>query len=92
MHANVIFNLPKNNLKSNDINTISLLLPYQTIIHKGGLDGVFVISENNQAILKWVRLGRTQGNVVEILSGVSLNDKIIIPNIRLKNGMSVSYN
>jgi len=92
MHANVIFNLPKNNLKSNNINTLSLLLPSQTIIHKGGLDGVFVISENNQAILKWVRLGRTQGNVVEILSGVSLNDKIIIPNIRLKNGMSVSYN
>lgn len=92
MHANIIFSLPKDNLKSSDINTTSILLPSKTLIHKGGLDGVFVISGNNQAILKWVRLGRVQGNMVEILSGVSLNDKIIIPNMRLKNGMSVSYN
>jgi len=90
MHVNVIFSLPKNKLRNN--NNTSLLLPSQVILHKGGLDGVFVISGNNQAILKWVRLGRMQGDMVEILSGVSADDKIIIPSIRLSNGMKVNYN
>ncbi len=66
-------------------------LPAEVLVRQGDLVGVYVVTGDKQALLKWVRLGRTQGQQVEALSGVSPQDRIIVPaGKRLYNGVKVS--
>jgi hypothetical protein len=51
---------------------------------------LFTIGESNTAILRWVRLGKTQGDQVEILSGLNVHEKYIVQAERkLYNGAPV---
>ena len=59
---------------------------------KGQLSGVYVISGNNTAMLRWLRLGRTYGDQVEILSGLNADESYIISSDgKLFNGEKVRY-
>lgn len=54
-----------------------VLIPTSAIVTNGQLSGVFTVSESNTAILRWLRLGRTYGDSVEVLSGLSSNETYI---------------
>jgi RND family efflux transporter MFP subunit len=61
------------------------------LIRQGQLTGVYTIGTGNVAILRWLRIGKTFGNEVEVLSGLSENEQYIISaDGKLYNGALVS--
>lgn len=55
----------------------SVRIPVSALIHKDQLTGVYTLSGNNTALLRWVRLGRTTGAEVEVISGLSESESYI---------------
>ena len=73
--------------------TSKIMLDKSSIVYRDQLTGVYVIDAQSQANLRWIRLGKTIGNQVEVLSGLSQNDKIVSKaEGKLYNGVKVSVN
>lgn len=71
--------------------TEMVLIPENVLVNNGQLSGVYTVSESNTAILRWLRLGRTFGNDVEVLSGLSADETYIVSaNGKLYNGVKIS--
>ena len=61
------------------------------LVKEGQLTGVYTIGSGNVAILRWLRIGKTFGNQVEVLSGLSANEQYIVSaEGKLFNGAKVS--
>lgn len=58
--------------------TKRILLPKSVLIEKGQLIGVYTLSQSNTALLRWIRIGKTFGDSVEVLSGLSAGEKYIL--------------
>ena len=71
MFASVEFTIENNAASS------AILIPTSAIITKGELKGIYVVSQNNTALLRWLRLGRISGENVEVLSGLSANESYV---------------
>ena len=72
-------------------NNDKVLIPISALVTKGELSGVYTISQTNTALLRWLRLGRTYGDKVEILSGLSADENYIISSEgKLYNGVKVT--
>ncbi len=54
-----------------------LLIDKTLLIERGQLHGVWVVSETNHALLRWVRTGKSYYNKIEVLSGLSEGNKLI---------------
>jgi RND family efflux transporter MFP subunit len=76
MFVNVQFPLTKSTASSVPDNRV--LIPQNVVVKEGQLSGVYTIGANNVAILRWLRLGKTFGTQVEVLSGLSANEAYII--------------
>lgn len=88
MYASISIPLKNTNIKN--MNEDAVLVPSSAIEHKNQLTGLFTISNNNHALLRWVRLGKQYGDKVEVLSGLEKNENFIINSERkLFNGASV---
>ena len=74
MFVNVQF--PLENKKQMDSETV--LIPESALVKQGQLTGVYTIGSDNVAILRWLRTGKTFGDQVEVLSGLSANEQYII--------------
>lgn len=69
----------------------SVFLPKEALVTNGQLSGVYTVSQSNTAILRWLRLGRTVGDQVEVLSGLSPEETYILSSEgRLYNGAKIS--
>lgn len=55
----------------------AIWLPSNVLVQRGGLTGVFVISEGNEALLRWVKTGKVLNDKVHIVSGVNKGDKVV---------------
>jgi len=76
--------------KTNNTNSF-ILIPKSALIHKGQLTGVYTVSDTNIAILRWLRIGKTYGKNVEVLSGLTSNEQFISSaDGKLYNGAKVS--
>jgi hypothetical protein len=68
-----------------------VLIPNEAIVTKGQLSGVYTVSQSDTAILRWLRLGRTYGNQVEVLSGLNAEESYITSaEGKLFNGAKIS--
>ena len=68
-----------------------VLIPKSAIVTKGQLSGIYTVSEEHTAILRWLRLGRTFGDNVEVLSGLSPNESYIVSaDSKLYNGVKLA--
>lgn len=68
-----------------------VLIPVDVIVKNGQLSGVYTVSQTNTALLRWLRLGRTYGNNVEVLSGLNANESYIISaDGKLFNGAKIT--
>ncbi len=56
----------------------ALVIPSSAVIREGELTGVTIRSADGDN-LRWIRLGRTSGNVVEVDSGLRAGDVVIVP-------------
>ena len=67
------------------------LLPKEALIDRGQLRGVYTVSQSNTALLRWLRLGRTYGDKVEVLSGLSPGETYVVSaQEKLYNGVKIS--
>ena len=57
-----------------------VLIPTEAIVTNGQLSGVYTVSQSNTALLRWLRLGRTFGDQVEVLSGLYADESYISVN------------
>jgi RND family efflux transporter MFP subunit len=75
----------------NDNAISGLFVPASAIIHKDQLSGVYTVSNFDQtAQLRWLRLGKKYGNAIEVLSGLTLDEKFITKSEgRLYSGVPV---
>lgn len=62
---------------NSETSTSTLFIPKSALIYQGQLTGVYTVSLQNTAILRWLRIGKIEGNQIEILSGLNPNEKII---------------
>lgn len=71
--------------------TERVLVPETALVKQGQLTGIYTIGTGNVAILRWLRTGKTFGNQVEVLSGLSANEQYIVSaEGKLYNGALVS--
>jgi len=85
MYATVQFPIEK----KTDATTV--LVPLEALIKRGQLTGIYTVSESNTAILRWLRLGRTFGKNVEVLSGLAADENFIISaDGKLFNGAKIT--
>lgn len=90
MFVNVQFPIEKPKVNSETKKSDQILVPESALVTQGQLTGIYTVS-NNIAILRWVRIGKTFGNQVEVLSGLSANEKYIVSaEGKLYNGAKVS--
>lgn len=89
MFVNVQF--PVVNTKSDTTQTNNVLVPATVLIKQGQLQGIYTIGADNVAILRWLRIGKTFGNQVEVLSGLSAGEQYITSaDGKLYNGAKVT--
>ncbi len=88
MFVNAVFPLEKSVEKTTNS---MVLIPQEAVVSQGQLKGIYVVNESNTAILRWLRLGKTYGNNIEVLSGLTAGEKYIVKTDgRLFNGAKVS--
>lgn len=86
MFATVQFPVQRTNMAKGNI-----LVPKSALISRGQLSGIYTVSQNNTALLRWLRLGRSFGENVEVLSGLSADESYIISSeAKLYNGVKIS--
>jgi RND family efflux transporter MFP subunit len=68
-----------------------ILIPENALIKQGQLTGIYTIANENIAILRWLRTGKTFGDKVQVLSGLAANEQFIVSaEGKLFNGAKVS--
>lgn len=55
-----------------------LYVPVGAIVRRAEMTGVYVIGANGKPVLRQVRMGRTQGGLVEVLSGVTSGERVAL--------------
>ncbi|SEA42243.1 RND family efflux transporter, MFP subunit [Flavobacterium gillisiae] len=88
MFVNVQF--PVENKSAATLNTM-VLVPESALVRQGQLTGIYTVGNENVALLRWLRTGKTFGDKVEVLSGLSADENYIISaEGKLFNGAKVS--
>ena len=86
MFATVVFPIERK-----DATTNVVLIPKAALVTRGQLSGVYTVSQSNTAVLRWLRLGKTMGDQVEVLSGLQVDETYIVnANAKLYNGVKIS--
>lgn len=76
-----------------DAVSTSPLVDKDALIHNGQLTGIYALSSDNKAILRWVLTGKEREGNIEVLSGISEGEKYIVkPESKLFNGAQVVIN
>ncbi len=80
----------KNSSIATTADSSAILIPLKAIVNRDQLTGIYTISSQNTALLRWVRLGSTMGDRVEVLSGLAKNESFIVSaDGKLYNGAAV---
>ena len=65
----------------------SPVIPSRAIINRGGLDGVFVLDEQNKIYFRWLHLGRKINDNIQVNAGLKAGEYIVaIANAGLREG------
>ncbi len=69
----------------------AIMIPNEALVYNGQLTGIYTVSQSNTALLRWLRLGRTVGDKVEVLSGLSADEEYIVSaEGKLYNGVKIT--
>lgn len=47
------------------------------VVRRADLTGVYVLNESDRPLLRYVRLGRQRGDLIEVLSGVQVGNRVL---------------
>lgn len=80
----------KNNAGAKASDSANVMIPVKALINRDQLTGVYTVSSQNTALLRWLRLGPVSGDQVEVLSGLAKNEPFIVSaEGKLYNGVPV---
>jgi RND family efflux transporter MFP subunit len=89
MFVSVDIPLKTGDAVSSDVVTI----PSSALVNRDELIGIYTVSNANTALLRWIRAGKKYGDNVEVLSGLSKDEKFILSSeSKLYNGAPVKTN
>ena len=61
------------------------------LIQRGQLTGIYTVSNQNTALLRWIRVGKDLGDRVEVVSGLTSGEEYIVSNLSdLSDGIPVT--
>jgi RND family efflux transporter MFP subunit len=63
----------------------ALAVPEAAVLERAGIVGVFVVDAQGSAQYRMVRLGKQEGGLVEVLSGLNPGDKVVTGNANAVN-------
>lgn len=87
----VKINVQGKELQLKDTSIAGVYIPEAALIYRDQLVGVYTVSEQNTAILRWLRLGKKDGGRIEVLSGLSKDETFIMSaEGKLYNGAPVT--
>lgn len=90
MFVNAIFPFETQTELNNEI--ASVIIPKTALVKKGQLTGVYTVSSQNTAVLRWLKIGKDFGENVEVLSGLQPDETYITSaDGRLFNGAKVAF-
>ncbi len=90
MFVNVQFPVDKK-ATENTVKSDLVLIPETALVRQGQLTGVYTVGSGNVAILRWLRIGKSFGDQVEVLSGLSADEHYIVSaDGKLYNGAKIS--
>ncbi|MBI1781254.1 MAG: efflux RND transporter periplasmic adaptor subunit [Sphingobacteriales bacterium] len=64
--------------EAKETNPNVILVPASAIVNRDELTGIYTVSENKTALLRWIRLGKNYGDKVEVISGLANNEQFIL--------------
>jgi multidrug efflux pump subunit AcrA (membrane-fusion protein) len=69
----------------------ALLVPPDAVVERGQLTGIYTVGDDSVITFRLVRIGRTYGEEVEILSGLDPDRKIIVRGVEkaIDGGLAV---
>jgi RND family efflux transporter MFP subunit len=71
--------------------TEALFIPKTALVTRGQLTGVYTLTDDNKAVLRWVRLGQSSGDRVEVLSGLTAGEQYVTEtNENLRQGLTLN--
>lgn len=89
MFVNVQFPIEKRATQTEVSDVV--LIPQSALIKQGQLTGIYTVGSGNVAVLRWLRLGKTFGDQVEVLSGLNSKEQYIVSaEGKLFNGAKIS--
>ncbi len=89
MFVNVQFPIEKKAVQKEASDVV--LVPQTALVHQGQLTGIYTVGSGNVAVLRWLRLGKTFGDQVEVLSGLDNKEQYIVSaDGKLFNGAKIS--
>lgn len=89
MYVNVL--LPETQGRLSELDASNPLIPTEAVFYREQLAGIWVVGNQNTAVLRWIRLGKTEGNRVAVVSGLSSNEQVIVSaKGKLYNGVSIN--
>jgi RND family efflux transporter MFP subunit len=62
-----------------------LVVPVAAVLDRAGITGVFVVDAQGSAQYRMVRLGKIEGGLVEVLSGLNPGERVVIGNAKAVN-------
>lgn len=69
----------------------AILVPQAAILERGQLTGLYTLNDDSEIVLRWVRLGDSNGDKVEVLTGLSEGETFVSSiDQRLHEGQKVS--
>lgn len=69
-----------------------VMVPSSALVHRGQLTGIYTISNDDRAVLRWIRTGRSHNDMIEIVSGLHEGERVIrSAEQHLRQGQSVQF-
>ena len=75
MYADI--SIPSKNAIPGGTGGDAVLVPISSIVYKDQLTGLYTVGSDQTALLRWVRLGKTYGERVEVLTGLAKSEPFI---------------
>lgn len=63
-----------------------LSIPQSAVVNRGQLTGVFIVDSESKARLRLVKLGKVRGERIEVLSGLSEGNSIVVSPDKVEDG------
>ena len=84
--------IPISNSESFDSASEQVFINKHALINYGQLTGIYTIGHGNTAILRWLRTGIESGDMIEVLSGLSVDEVYIVSSDgKLYNGAKILF-